>query len=342
MVKVGPGSRVFPCCIGTGLSRAVYLLAITLVPFGQVRSFDSLPSTPPNNAQQIRSQINASDAASKSLRINVDLVLVPVRVTDTNYRPVTSLDKKNFELYEDEQPQDIEYFSTEDAPLTVGLLLDLSKSMTDKFDTERAAVSEFFKTANQQDDYFVVTFSNRPKLITDSTHSLNVIQSSLGLETPDGNTSLLDAVFLGMTRMQAAQYRRRALLIISDGGDNHSRHHFKEIKRLIQDSDVDVYAIGIFDTGLFKTFEESMGRKWLNELTNVTGGHTIAVENLSKLPEAAAVVSREMRDQYVLGYHPTGVLHDHTRRKIKIQVTPSEGLMPVHASYRTSYLSSDR
>ena len=157
--------------------------------------------------------------------------------------------------------------------------------MADKFDTERAAVSEFFKNANAQDDYFVITFSNRPELVADSTQSIADIQSSLDTQIPSGNTALFDAVSMAVARMRTAHYRRRALLIISDGGDNHSRHHLKEIKNLVQDSDVDIYAIGIFDIGFFKTLEESVGKKWLNKITDATGGQTIAVNPRPKRPK---------------------------------------------------------
>jgi len=329
-------------CIWQKISITLCLQLIGLISFVQAQSFDLGGAAPLGKLDESNSGQTSTASAADPLKMNVNLVLVPVRVTDTKNRPVTTLDKGDFALYEDDQQQKIEYFSSEDAPLTVGLLLDLSKSMTDKFDAERGAVSEFFKNANRQDDYFVITFANRPKLVTEATQSLSTIQSGLALATPDGNTALLDAISLGMNRMRSAQYRRRALVIISDGGDNHSRHRLKEIKRLVQDSDVDVYAIGLFDAGLFKTFEESMGRRWLNELTEITGGHTIPVNDISKLPEAAAAISREIRDEYVLGYRPRNFPVDHTRRKIKVQVVSSTELAPMHATYRAGYLASDK
>src|SRR5262249_31961010 len=135
-----------------------------------------------------------------------------------------------------------------------------------KFDTERVAVSEFFKNANARDDYFVVTFADHPVVLTTATQSIGTVEAKLAEATPHGSTALLDAISVGMTEMHRAQYRRRALLIISDGGDNNSRHWLGQIKRMVQDSDVAVYAIGIFDSGVFKTFEEFMGRKWLSEI----------------------------------------------------------------------------
>ena len=268
------------------------------------------------------------------------MVLVPVMVTDVTDHPVMGLEKQNFALYQDGEQQQIGYFSTEDAPISVGLLLDLSKSMSNKFDMERQAVSEFFKNANRQDDYFVIAFSDRPKLVSGETQSIDAIQSRLALQVPDGNTALFDAISEGASRMQSAQYRRKALLIISDGGDNHSRHHLKEIKRVVQDSDVEVYAIGIFDSGPFKSLEESLGRAWLGRITNATGGRVIAIDKASKIPEAAAAVSREMRSQYVLGFRPIGAAAGGNRRKIKVQVTPPDGPAPLHMYYKTGYSPS--
>jgi Ca-activated chloride channel family protein len=277
----------------------------------------------------------------RSLRMDVRMVLVPVLVTDMTNHPVMGLEKHNFSLYQDGEEQQIGYFSTEDAPISVGLILDLSKSMTNKFDMVRAAVSEFFKNANAADDYFVITFSDRPNLVSGETQSIDAIQSRLALQVPDGNTALFDAISEGTLRLRSARYRRKALLIVSDGGDNHSRHHMKEIKRVLQESDLDAYAIGIFDTGPFKTLEESMGRGWLSKITDTTGGRVIAVAQASKIPEAAATISREIRSQYVLGYHPSATSAEHTRRKIKVQVTNSAGPVALRAYYKSGYVASD-
>jgi Ca-activated chloride channel family protein len=277
------------------------------------------------------------DAHLKPLRVDVDLVQVPVTVTDAMNHPVLGLGKQNFELYERDQLQQIRYFSAEDAPVSVGLILDLSKSMTNKIETERAAVAQFFQNANPADDYFIIAVSDRPKLIATSTQSIGTIQAKLALEVPDGNTALLDAIYMGEAQMRRARYQRRALLIISDGGDNNSRYRLREIKDIVRETDVEIYAIGTFDTALFKTFEEYMGKKWLGEITDATGGRTITVDNLASLPEAAASISWELRHQYVLAYHPSNNTRDGKLRKIKVRVTPSTSATPRRAHYRTNY-----
>jgi Ca-activated chloride channel homolog len=275
-----------------------------------------------------------------TLRVSTDLVLVPITVTDAENHPQTNLDRGNFTVFEGEQVQEIRYFSSEDSPISVGLLLDVSRSMQDKIDTERTAVDQFFKNANPQDDYFVITFNNEPHVLSDVTQSTTGIENELGLVQPSGSTALLDAVYLGISKLRKAQYSRRALVIISDGGDNASRYKLKEIKNLISESDVMVYAIGIFASGPFKSFEEVMGKRWLSTMTDITGGRTGTVQNVAKLPEECALLSRELRSQYVLGYRPRAVA-DGKWHKIRITVTSSSDATQFRPYYRKGYYASE-
>src|SRR5438270_4335663 len=208
------------------------------------------------------------NAPSTAIRVDVKVVMVPVTVTDPMNRPVMGLRKENFSIYEGDKQQQIRYFSRQEAPISVGLILDLSKSMTNKVEMERAAVSEFVKNANPLDDYFVIAVSSHPQLIATSTQSLATIQSRLALAVPEGSTALLDAIYMGVSQMRSARYERRALVIISDGGDNSSRYTLREIKNIVHESDVNISAIGLFDTALFKPYEEFMGKKWLREITD--------------------------------------------------------------------------
>jgi len=308
-----------------------------LAPAGSSNSQSEGPLSVPPHSGSVKA--SPTQVPSKSLKVNVDVVLVPVVVTDAANHPITGLEKQNFMLYEDGEQQEIQYFSTEDSPISVGLLLDLSKSMTDKFDAERQAVTEFFKNANSQDDYFVIAFSSQPQLLTEATQSIGTIQSKLEGEIPNGSTAMLDAISLAMTRMRSANYKRRALLIVSDGGDNNSHHKYREIKRLVRDSDVQVYAIGLFDSVVFKTFEEFMGKKWLGEITDATGGRTVTVDNVSKMADAAATISHELRDQYLLGYQPSRAASDGKRRQIKVRVmNSSANVEQLQANYRRGYV----
>jgi Ca-activated chloride channel family protein len=265
-----------------------------------------------------------------------------VTVTDALNRPVVDLEKSNFQIFEDGRPQAVRYFSKEDAPISVGMILDFSKSMSNKFDLERAALAEFFKSANPDDDYFAIAFSDRPTLIADSTQSITDLETKLNLAVPAGNTALLDAIYMGVVKSQSARYQRRALLIISDGGDNHSYYNTKETKRLVEEADVLMYSIGIFDNmpvPVFKTIEEKLGKRLLTDITELTGGRTITAFDREKLPQIAATVSRELREEYVLAYRSDRIVHDGRWRNIKVQVSAPGATQPVHTHYKKGYIA---
>lgn len=275
---------------------------------------------------------------TKAIRADVNVVLVPVTVTDSMNRPVLGLEKEHFQVYEGEEAQQIRYFSTEDAPISIGVLLDLSKSMSNKIDEAREALGEFFQTANPEDDYFVITFSDRPEVLADTTQSVGTIRAKLADAAPAGHTALLDAIYLGLNKAKHSRYKRRALLIISDGGDNCSRYRSREIKSLVQESDVEIYAIGIFDS-IFKTPEEWAGKRLLTEITEATGGHTVTLGNPRQLPEIAAAISLELRSQYVLGYQPSNSARDGSWRKIKVKLSPSATPNPGQVYAKRGYLA---
>jgi Ca-activated chloride channel family protein len=335
MDNMGFGSRVHGWLPWIGLSLMFCLGTLAVTP--SLESQSEGPLHAPLGSQL--SERVAPDANVKPLRIDVNVVLVPVTVSDAMNHPITGLGKQNFVLSENDLQQEIQYFSTEDSPISIGLLVDLSKSMANKFDAERSAISEFFNNANSEDDYFVVTFSSHPDVLTEVTQSIGTIQAKLGSAIPNGSTAMLDAVSMAMTRMHKAKYKRRALLIISDGGDNNSHHKYREIKSLVRDSDVEVYAIGLFDTTFFKTFEESMGKKWLSGITDSTGGRTITVDSIDKMAEAATTISRELRSQYVLGYRPSNAVSDGKRRQIKVHlINPSASTVQLQAYYKRGYI----
>lgn len=280
-------------------------------------------------------------AHSKPLLTNVDLVLVPVTITDSRAQAVIGLDRANFVVSEDNRPQAIRSFSVEDAPLSLGVVFDTSKSMANKMEQAREAVLEFFKTSNPQDDFFMVTFSDRPELLVDFTTSVESIENRLMYARPQGHTSLLDAVYMALEKIRPSRYERRALLIISDGGDNHSRYTGAEIKRMVEEADVELYGIGIFDT-LFKTPEERSGQQLLNAITEATGGRTFAIKDVQDLPQAAATIARELRNQYLIGYRSDNPARDGKWRKIKVQVVPPPGMSPLHVYAKSGYYSPAR
>jgi len=278
----------------------------------------------------------------KPLRVDIDLVVVPVMVTDVHGSPVMDMRREDFSILEEEKPQQVRYFYAEDAPLSVGLIVDLSSSMANKIERVRQAVDEFFKIADPADDYFVMTFSYRPKLLANTTQSTETIQAKLAEMKPKGGTALADAIYSALQKMRSAQYGRKALLIISDGGDNASRRSLRSVKNLAKESDAQIYAIDVCDSPsllLTKKLEERFGKQWLTQVTEQTGGRTIAVDDPSKMPDAAAQISRELRNRYVLAYRPENAKKDGKWRKVKVKVTRKPDPLPYQVYYRTGYMA---
>jgi Ca-activated chloride channel family protein len=276
----------------------------------------------------------------RPLKVAVDLVLVPVTITDPMNRLVTGLDKDNFELFEGSSKEDIKSFSSEDAPVSLGVIFDCSGSMASKMERAKDAVVEFFKTANPQDEFFMVTFSDQPEMVVDFTNSVEEIHSKLLYTAPQKRTALLDAIYMGMSKMRQAKYPKKALLIISDGGDNHSRYTENEIKAMVREADVMVYAIGIYDR-YFQSDEERLGPALLGEVTQLTGGRAFTVENPNDLADVATKIGIELRNQYVLGYRPTKAVRDGKWRRIKVKLLAPKGLPPLRVYARTGYYAPE-
>ena len=279
---------------------------------------------------------NGLSAHVRPLRVDVDLVLVPVTITDPMNRLVTGLDKENFQLYEGNSAQEIQTFSSEDAPVSLGVIFDSSGSMSSKMDRAKEAVIEFFKTANPQDEFFMITFNDEPEEVTDFTSSVDDIQNKLVFAVPRRRTALLDAIYMGISKMRQAKFPKKALLIISDGGDNHSRYTENEIRALVKEADVMIYAIGIYDR-YASAVEERLGPQLLSDITELTGGRAFTIDNPNDLGDVATKIGVELRNQYVLGYRPARVVRDGKWRKIKVKLLPPKGLPPLKVYARTGY-----
>ncbi len=301
-------------------------------------------------------QSNPKDAASNTpaandttaFRADTTLVLVPVSVTDPSNRYVLGLDKEDFRLFEDDIEQKVTHFSNEDAPLSIGLLVDTSGSMGAKLDTSRRAVSEFLKTLNATDEAFLVEFSDQAQLAVPLTNDSGAIESSMSSATSGGLTALLDAVHVGLQEMKRAKNPRKALLVISDGGDNNSRYTASQIADLVREADVQIYAMGVFEPtlsfGLSGTGSggrlgaaELDGPRLLAEISEQTGGRALAATNLRELPGIAQRIGIELRNQYVLAYSPANHGHDGKYRKIEVKVQQPKALPELKARWRLGY-----
>jgi Ca-activated chloride channel family protein len=275
----------------------------------------------------------------QAVHIDVNLALVNVTVTDPYNRLVTGLEPDNFRVFEDNVEQEVVNFSSEDVPISIGVILDLSGSMANKLGKAKEAALQFFKTANPEDEFFLVGFNERAQLLSPFTNNVEDLQSRMLSASARGKTALLDAIYLGLSQMRGAHSGKRALLIISDGGDNNSRYNEKDIKRLVREADTQLYSIGIFDPFEYRsrTPEELNGPTLLNEMSELTGGRTFTVENLNDLPDIAAKIGAELRNQYILGYHPSNKAHDARWRKIRIKLRAPKGLPPLNVYAKTGY-----
>jgi Ca-activated chloride channel homolog len=271
------------------------------------------------------------------LKTETELTLVNVTVTDPIGRLVTGLDREHFRVYENGTEQEILKFTSEDAPVSIGVIFDMSGSMTDKIDKSRLAAVQFFRTANPQDEFFLVNFNDRAQLVSQFTASVDELQNRLMYTAAHGLTALFDGVYLGLSQMKGAHNTKKALLIISDGGDNHSRYSETDVRKFVQEADVQIYSIGLFETDGGPTPEERSGPSLLNDLTGMTGGRSFVVQNLNDLPDIATKISMELRNQYVIGYSPTDRAHDGKWRKIKIKLRPPKGLPPLTVDAKNGY-----
>ncbi len=279
------------------------------------------------------------DSRRANIRIDTSLVLIPVTVTDPLNRFVTGLDREHFKLFEDKVEQTISQFASDDAPLSIGLVFDASGSMGAKLAKSRQAASQFFRTANPEDEFFLVQFNDRPELTVPFTHQTEEIQNRLAFTQAKGRTALLDGVYVAMNHMKKARNARKAILILSDGGDNSSRYTESEVKNAVREADVQIYAIGIFEPvhARGRTAEELSGPGLLNELAEQTGGRHFAVENINELPDIAAKIGIELRNQYVIGYAPSNPNRDGKYRRVTIKLNQPRGLPPLRPFWRQGY-----
>ncbi len=318
-----------------------WAIGITLLLLAANSLLGRVPATEQNGTARLQS--GDRELATRSpLRVEVDLVLVNVTVTDPYNRLVTGLESQHFEVFEDRDPQEILYFSSEDAPISLGVIFDVSGSMgrAGKLERARQAAVQFFKTANPSDEFFVVTFADDPQMLVEFTASVEEVQNRLLYRRAGGRTALFDGLYVGLSTMKQANNPKKALLIISDGGDNRSRYNVKDIKSFVREADVQIYAIGIFDPiGSRDAPELVWGPTLLNEMAEMTGGRLFPVEvqNLSELPDIATKISVELRNQYLIGYRPSNRKRDGTWRKIRVKLNPPRGLPPLNVYARSGY-----
>jgi VWFA-related protein len=280
----------------------------------------------------------AKRTASSILRVNTSLVLIPVSVTDPLNHPVIGLDKSSFRVFDSNVEQEVLSLAFEDAPLAVGVVFDTSGSMERKLAKSRAAVAQLLRTANPEDEFFLVEFNNQANLTQPLTSETGAILSHLSSTKPNGRTALLDAIAISLGELKKSSKPRKALVILSDGGDNRSRYTEREIRGMVGESDTLIYAMGIFETsGAHLSAEEIAGPRLLNDITERSGGRLFTVGNLNELPDIANRIGVELHNQYLLGYAPNNLHEDGKHHKVRVKVVPPGGLSSWRVDWRTGY-----
>jgi len=270
---------------------------------------------PPQNTQKM-----------PTIKVDVDLTLVNATVLERQHgRVVTDLKSDDFEVWEDKVQQSIEYFSEEDVPLSLGVIFDISGSMKEKLPVARDAAVAFLKTGNPDDEYFLIEFSSRPQISQDFTTDVSRLQNHLMFTPAGGMTALFDATYLGLQKLRDGTNTKKALLLITDGVDNHSRYTFANVRDFIKEQDVELYAIGI-DSDYYSFAEGAAGRAVIEELTDLTGGRAFFPQSVYELPDICTKIAVELKNQYVLGYRSTNGAKDGKWRKISLRVHPPAGM----------------
>ena len=270
--------------------------------------------------------VGSLGAAQKSLKVDVELVMVNVAVTDSDNRPITNLKAENFQIFEDKVEQQIRYFSMEAAPMSLGIVFDISHSMERKLDFAKDAAAKFLEKGTPDDEYFLVEFSSRAKLAEGFTSDIRRLRDHLSLTPAQGATALYDAVYLGLSKLKGAQHAKKALLLITDGEDNHSRYSRGDIREFVRESDVQIYII-------------DLGRALIGELSEMTGGHAYRA-SVNDLEDICEKIALELKSQYVLGYASTNTNKDGKFRKIRVRVLPPAGMPKLNVRTREGYFAA--
>lgn len=310
--------------------RLLFLLAVLFVTAGYSQTPQTTPPDDDDNGNERPAAV-----------IKTDLVTLTLTVTDLYGRYVSGLGKNAFTIIDNNIEQDIEFFSDSDSPVSIGILFDVSGSMSgEKIRKAQKALERFINTSHPSDEYFLIAFNNRAQLLLDRTRDGEAVLRKLTLVQPKSNTALYDAVYLGAERVTRGSHQKKAMLIISDGQDNSSRYNFGEVRKLMKESDVVTYAVGIMDGGDAGSVLGMQGQAFLDELTSVTGGKSFYPQSDVEMDEIFERIALELRHQYSIGYTPKNFEPDGKWRKVKVRVKPPRGLPRLTVRHREGYYAT--
>jgi len=281
-------------------------------------------------------------AGDERLTVNTDLVTLSVSVTNADGRAVTGLDKSAFTVFDNKAPQEIRFFSDEDAPASIAVVFDTSGSMSGrKIARAKEALADFIQTGHERDEYFLIDFDSQARLLVDRTRDGDALLRKLTYVEPQGNTALYDAVYLGIDKVMRGVYQKRAIILVSDGEDNDSRYSFNELRRSLKESDVTIYAIGV-STNFLPRKGALNGREILEELASVSGGKTFFPNSSSEMIKAFERIALELRHLYSIGYRPSSLARNGEWHHVKVKVVPTVGSPRLFVRSREGYYANAR
>lgn len=273
-----------------------------------------------------------------SLVISTDIVSLAVTVTDSQGHHVPGLSRNAFTVLDDRVSQEIAFFSGSDEPASVGIVFDLSGSMSGrKSIAAKEALERFVETSHQDDDYALVVFNDRANLVLDHARGSEALLAKLGSAHAGGNTALYDGVSLALDAVSRGAYQKRALIIISDGEDNRSRLAFGELYKRLREAGVVIYSVDIGGT-----LPRSMGHYILDKLASSSGGDYFSPKNADEMSEAFDQIALELRHQYSIGYSPSNFVTDNKWHRVKVQVTPPPDVPRLVVRARQGYYAASQ
>lgn len=275
------------------------------------------------------------------LRAEANLVTVPVSVFDSQNRVVNHLAPAAFRVLEDGVEQRILAFGEEDVPASIGFVFDTSGSMGMKLDLSRRAIAQFLRNANPDDEFFLLPFDSHPGAVTGFTTRPQEILLQLASARSAGTTAMLDAIQSAFVAMRHARHSRRAIIIVSDGGDNHSRRTKMDVLRMARETDAQVFTLGTYElpAARHRTPEEFTGPELLTAIAEQSGGRSFPVRRLSDISDAALRIGFELRNQYVIAYRPENQNWDGLYRHITVE-TAAPGFPNLHSEWRQGYYAA--
>jgi Ca-activated chloride channel homolog len=332
-----------------GIAIAVLILSILPIAYSQdseepqqERNRKTKPALESKTPQQPPAPKRKGDY---TIGVNVDLVLTYTSVFNKDNHFVSGLKNENFKVYEDGIEQKITYFTQDDVPVSMGILLDLSGSMRSKIDQVNKAALAFIRASNPRDEVFLIGFSDEAELLQDYTSDIDEITDALDNTVVTGGTVAYDAIYLGVQKAHVGKKPKKAVVVITDGEDRDSYYKLDELLAKVQESDVQVFCIGFLNEipnkGLFGHWSKSVpekARDALNKISDETGGKAFFPDKLTDIHQIVAEIASELRSQYSIGYFSSNVARDGSFRRVKIVLSGS-GTSDSQARYRRGYFA---